>query len=819
MGSKPTPDNTRKKKRENYPAEKARKPATEKSPPSRARPEKAEQRYRDILESMEEAYYEVDLQGNLTFFNSVAVKRLGYTNEEMMGMNFRQFTDRENARRLFEAYHEVFITGTTIKGLEWEFITRQGERIPVESSVALMKDAGGTATGFRGIVRDITGRRQVQEQLRRSEEQYRAIFENTGSASILFGEDTVIQLVNSNFVKLSGYSKQEIEGKMSWTRFIHRDDLERLMKYHVMRRENPSSAPHSYEFKAVTRTGGTMDIFMTIALIPGTSVRIASIMDITERRRVEEALQQSEAKYRFLTEHMNDVIWTTDLDLNLTYISPSVERMVGFTQAERMLHKPQDMMTPESLARGIAILDRELKREGLPGVDPARTAVFEAEYYHKNGSMVWIENTVSAIRDEQGSIVGIYGVSRDITDRKRSEEALRKSEERYRAIFEHTATANIIAARDTTIILANSNFASITGYSREEMEGRMSWKGFVHPEDLETMKRYRKMREERPGSAPSSYEIRMVHRTGEIRNLLLSSAVLPGTHDTIASMIDITEWKLSEKARSESEERFQELAQLLPETVYEADKYGIFTFVNKRGFEKFGYTEEDLASRKSVFDMIVPDEHARMIATYERLVRGERVGLGEYTARRKDGSTFPALVYATGMFRDGRPVGHRGFIIDMTEKKALEDQVMRAQKMESIGTLAGGIAHDFNNLLMGILGNISLILLHIDQSSPVYERLKSMEDYVQRGSDLTKQLLGFARGGKYEVKPTDIGEFIAQSSELFGRTKREIRIHRNFPEGLWTVEVDQGQLEQVLINLFVNAWQVPAAGPGLPGIH
>jgi CheY-like chemotaxis protein len=135
--------------------------------------------------------------------------------------------------------------------------------------------------------------------------------------------------------------------------------------------------------------------------------------------------------------------------------------------------------------------------------------------------------------------------------------------------------------------------------------------------------------------------------------------------------------------------------------------------------------------------------------------------------------------------------------------------------MEAIGTLAGGIAHDFNNLLMGILGNISLILLQFDQTHPVYDRLKSMEGYVQRGSDLTKQLLGFARGGKYEVKPTNLGELIRESSDLFGRTKKEIHIHHKAQKGLWTVEVDQGQIEQVLLNLYVNAWQAMPNGGDL----
>ena len=132
--------------------------------------------------------------------------------------------------------------------------------------------------------------------------------------------------------------------------------------------------------------------------------------------------------------------------------------------------------------------------------------------------------------------------------------------------------------------------------------------------------------------------------------------------------------------------------------------------------------------------------------------------------------------------------------------------------MEAIGTLAGGIAHDFNNLLMGIQGRTSLMLMNIDSSHPNYVHFKEIEDIVKRGADLTKQLLGFARGGKYEVKPTDINNLISKSSDMFARTKKEISVYGKYQEGIWTVEVDKGQIEQVLLNLYVNAWQAMPGG-------
>jgi len=154
-------------------------------------------------------------------------------------------------------------------------------------------------------------------------------------------------------------------------------------------------------------------------------------------------------------------------------------------------------------------------------------------------------------------------------------------------------------------------------------------------------------------------------------------------------------------------------------------------------------------------------------------------------------------------------------MIDVSEKKRLEAQLQQAQKLESLGTLAGGIAHDFNNLLMGIQGRTSLMAIDTPPFHPQHEHLREIEKYVVSAAELTKQLLGFARGGKYEVKPTDLNHLIAQNSLMFGRTKKEISIHRKYQQDLWTVEIDQGQIDQVLLNIYVNAWQAMPGGGDL----
>ena len=275
---------------------------------------------------------------------------------------------------------------------------------------------------------------------------------------------------------------------------------------------------------------------------------------------------------------------------------------------------------------------------------------------------------------------------------------------------------------------------------------------------------------------------------------------------------EVDKRRQAEKALRKSEERFRELAELLPETIFEMNAEGPLAFANRKAFDQFGYSKNDLNEELSAFNMIAAEDQQRAIENAAKVMKGEKIGLSEYQALRKDGSTFPVILRSAPIIRDGKPTGLRGIIIDISEKKRLEAQLQQAQKMESIGTLAGGIAHGFNNLLMGIQGRTSLILEDLDESDPNFQHLVGIEDGVKSAVSLTKQLLGFAREGKYEVKPTDINNLLHNSAQMFGRTKKEITIHQKLDQKLWTVEIDQCQIEQVLLNIFVNAWQAMPQG-------
>ncbi len=219
---------------------------------------------------------------------------------------------------------------------------------------------------------------------------------------------------------------------------------------------------------------------------------------------------------------------------------------------------------------------------------------------------------------------------------------------------------------------------------------------------------------------------------------------------------------------------------------------------------KIGLTTQS----KPLAEYFHPDEPPDLSETIEKQLKGHelesRAKLFRLVSSKNE--TIWVELNTVELTWKGKPAT-LNFARDITRDKELEQRFQEAQRMESIGTLAGGIAHDFNNLLMGIQGNVSLMYLDADENPSLEEKLKSIEECVESGSRLTKQLLGFARGGKYVVKPVDMNTILHSSADMFGRTRKSIKIDGDYEENLWTVVADGNQIEQVLVNLYLNAWQ------------
>jgi len=275
-----------------------------------------------------------------------------------------------------------------------------------------------------------------------------------------------------------------------------------------------------------------------------------------------------------------------------------------------------------------------------------------------------------------------------------------------------------------------------------------------------------------------------------------------------------------------SEEKYRYLVENSPDIIYTLDADGNFTFLSEALEHLLGFTVDDLIGKHYTTIVCEEDRKKAQVFFDEKKSRDPATSgielrltaAGDKQHHDNIRRYLTVEIKSMGIYEEsrnneaGRHVGTYGVIRDISERQRLQTQLQNAERMESLGTLAGGIAHDFNNILMGIQGRSSLISIELDTSHPILEHIRAIDDYIRSAKLLTTQLLGFARGGKYEVKPTDINELILKTANMFGRTKKEISVETKLHDAKIVVEVDRSQIEQVLLNMYVNAWQAMPDG-------
>jgi len=389
------------------------------------------------------------------------------------------------------------------------------------------------------------------------------------------------------------------------------------------------------------------------------------------------AARTSDDRYRILTEYMQDVVWTLDMHtLTFSFVSPSVERLRGFT-AEEVKRMPfEASFTPQSAGKVKEMLE-DVARDFKEGKDINSFAVGELEQYCRDGSTVWIEVAATLITDERGELTEMLGVSRNITARRNSEELLRESEERYRSIFNTAADAIFLIDKlSGDIVDVNQPASRIYGYSTDELLTMQIQHLADEPDDtidvLDSFNRFHLV--------PQRKSLR---KNGEVVLVEISASYfeMEGKPYVIAMVHDITQRIKAEEALRESEIKFREITDLLPQLIYELDIHGNITFMNRTGKEMFGLTEADIRKGLPAASLVVPEQRERLMRNFTEVISlhfGEIEN--EFRGLRSDGSEFPILIYGSAVLRDGSVTGNRGIVVDISDRKIAEEELRRVNE-------------------------------------------------------------------------------------------------------------------------------------------
>ena len=524
----------------------------------------------------------------------------------------------------------------------------------------------------------------------------------------------------------------------------------------------------------------------------------------------------SKERFQTIFDSMDEMYFELDLKGNFTDFNPALSKIFGYSSDELMGKNNREYASPESAQRMYKIFSRIFTTG-----EPAK--ITDYEIFTKDGKSVNVEMSAYLIRDHNGNPIGFRGIGRDVTERKAIENKLRESEERFRKLNEASFNGVFIHEKGR-IIDCNTEMSRLTGYAYDELIGM---DGF----ELCAEEYRKKARQKIQSNDERPYDSMVLKKDGTKFPVEVHAKSIPfqGKKVRVAEFRDITQQKKAEDALKRSRVRYRQLyneaheAEELYQSLLDSSADAIVLldielkvkFINPAFTHIFGWTLKEMKNEKIAY---IPKP---LKASFSKLINKvldlDHPIKGYETQRyTKDGRLLDVSLSASRYLdHSGELAGTLVIVRDITEAKRYQWHMQQAQKMESLGTLAGGVAHDFNNLLMGIQGRLSLLKLNKKQSDSDLKHLKEIEEYVDRAAGLSRQLLGIAKSGKYEVKPTDINKLIKQQNNMFGRTRREIVIHEDFDENLLTAEVDQRQIEQVLLNMYVNASYAMSEGGDL----
>jgi len=565
----------------------------------------SEERYRTVIEDIEEGYYEVDLQGNFTFASDSICATLGYPREELIGMSYKNYVPNEQFDYVYNIFKKVYETGKPIKSYSLINIRKNGERIHVEDSVAPLSDKNGKIIGFKGITHDITQRKIMEEILQKSEDYFREITENSSDVIIITESNGNIKYCSRSVERCLGYKPEELTGKNAFN-FIYADDLPRAANdYSKAIQTKDTAIPN--EFRVVHKDG-SVRLFEGLGknLLDNPSVAgfIMNIRDVTERKHLEiqkeaaqKSLRESEEKYRTILEKMEEGLFELDLKGNITFVNDAECRKLGYSREELTGMNYRQFQDENTAKKTRQIFSEVYKKE-----EPIQ--LLDVEIIRKNGSKAFNEISVSLLKDKQGKATGFRGISRDVTVRRQMEEMIRQSEEKYRTIINEVDEWYFEIDLAGNVIFVNDAIVRSVGYPPERLIG-LNYKSFTSEERSgEVFKIFRQVYETREPIKNFPYEF--VLPDGKITFFELS--VFPKLDDQgkVVGFRGVGH-DVTERKRTEEQLNYiatHDLLTGLPNRMLLMDRLKMATAQAKRNAQKLALMMLDLDNFKNVNDSL-----------------------------------------------------------------------------------------------------------------------------------------------------------------------------------------------------------------------
>lgn len=639
-----------------------------------------------------------------------------------------------------------------------------------------------------------SGERKQRMEVERELKKFSALLEQTADSIVVTDRDGVIEYVNPGFEKNTGYSRSEVTGK---TPRILRSGVHPKEFYEVMWKTILSGKVFRAEFRNRRKSGELYDQEETITPVLNAQGIVTHFVstgrDISERRRAEEDLRDSEQRFRMLFEFSPDACYLMDHQGIFIDGNRAAENLFGYTK--------EDLVGKNFFKLGLLGLADLSRAAELVVVNTSGkiTGPDEFQLKTRDGKKLTVE--MRTLPMKVGGRTLVVGIARDVTEQKQAENVVRASELRFRSVWEHSADGMRLTDYEGRIIEVNDSFCALVQMPREKLVGQLFsviYKRGGQDDDI-TMYHDRF----KTGKIVPHLLAPITLWNGEVKELELSNSFIDsGTQGKMILSVfrDITERKRVERQSALLAHTLRSAKDCISVT----DRENRILFVNESFASTYGYEESELLGKDISIVWASPESPGRFGEVLPATLQGG--WHGELTNRRKDGTEFQVEVW-TSVVRDeqGEPIALVGIARDITDRRRFEEQMRQVQKMDSIGTLAGGIAHDFNNILAIILGHAAMLDRANGDPGQIKRRADAISAAVQRGADLVRQILVFARKSGVKLEPVNINDTITELSGMLRDTfPRTIEIVLDLDRSLPVMMMDHTQLHQALLNLCVN---------------
>jgi two-component system NtrC family sensor kinase len=695
-----------------------------------------------------------------------------------------------SAALIFMAVRRLISFSRALTG-ELSKLDPAAELIALGISILMVAGIAGIAPLFSAI-------RRSKEALKESEERFRLLYEQAPMGYQSLDINGNLLEVNNTWLSTLGYTREEVIGRWFGDFLVpgYQDDFRAIFL-----RFKAAGEIAGIEFPMVRKDGSTILVSFNGKIGQDKSGDFKQshcvFTDITERKRAEEKLSLMAQEWQLTFDSLHDAVWIMDEENRVLRTNPAAEKLFHCPGSEIVGRHCWEIVhgTTQAIPGCLVRLARKsLKRESM-----------ELQLGAK-----WLDETVDPILDKTGSFSGAVHVIRDITDHKRTEEALRESEERYRIAIEASNDGIAILQNDVHVYV-NKAFLNMFGYnSMDEIIGMPPY-FTVHPDDRKLVMGYSQARQ-KGEYVPTRYEFKGIRRDGTLIQVEISAnTILYKRAEAILVFLrDITDRKRAEEEIIMERSKLKTLSDNAPFGMVLIDKESHFTYINSKFTELFGFDLSDVPDGRTWFRKAYPNteyRHTVIAAWIEEWRDAKPEGALRsrskiFTVTCKDG-TLKIVSLTTSVLTSG---DYLMTIEDITEMRRLESQFRHAQKMEAIGTLAGGIAHDFNNILTSLMGYASLTQMKMDTSDPLRLYVDQILSASHKAADLIRSLLTFSRQQPVTITPVDVNNLIKTTEKLLKRLLTEdIELHTSVTQDSMIVMADKSQIDQILFNLATNA--------------